>query len=112
MYLEGSLTKKKFNPTEIHISEAFKTFDQENSDEYLILSKDEMTYIQTAISDYQEEGFIIEYQEGSLSNHFITVDKNIPVEKVVIAFISYLNCDDDWKTSFEWEPLVLDEEDL
>ncbi len=112
MYLESSVLKKIYNPTEKQIKDAFSAFDSESSDDFLILSKNEMTYIQTAISEYEEEGFIIEYQEARLDKHYVTTNKNIPKDAVIESFISYLSGTADWQTAFEWVPVLLDDEEL
>ena len=72
-------------------------------DSFLILSKDEMNYIQTC---RESDGhYILEYQEGSLAEHYECADEMLNFQKVSMAFTSYLNGTDEWKTSFRWEPL-------
>lgn len=74
-------------------------------DDFAILSKDDMTYLQVAVGD--GDGFILEYQDGSLEEHYIAEDTEISEDAIIRAFAAYLNGDNEWKEAFEWEHLDL-----
>jgi len=64
-----------------------------------------MTYLQSAGGE--EEGFILEYQEGSLEEHFIATNMDIPEADILKAFTAYLKGDSAWKDAFEWENMEM-----
>lgn len=72
-------------------------------DSFLILSKDEMSYIQTCKTS--DGHYVMEYQEGSLEDHYECADDILNFQKVSLAFTSYFNGSDEWKTSLQWQPL-------
>lgn len=74
-----------------------------DDDSFLILSKDDMSYIQTCRSS--DGSFVLEYQEGSLEQHYECADDMLNHQKILLAFSSYLEGSDKWKTEFTWEPL-------
>jgi len=74
-----------------------------DDDSFLILSKDEVSYIQTCKKS--DGHYVLEYQEGSLAEHYECADGMLNFQKVSMAFASYLNGTDEWKTSFRWQPL-------
>lgn len=73
-----------------------------DDDSFLILSKDAASYIQTAKAD--DGFFVLEYQEGSLDNHYECEDEKLNLQKVSMAFSSYFNGTDEWKTALKWVP--------
>ncbi len=84
------------------IIRSLQALDSED-DSFLILSKDGMSYIQTC---RESDGhYVLEYQEGSLEEHYECADEMLNFEKVSMAFSSYLNGTDEWKTSLKWQPL-------
>lgn len=70
------------------------------ADEFAILEQSEMTYMQT--TGNVEDGFALEYQEGSKGEHFIA-DGKAPLDKLVLAFQSYAAGTDAWRSMFDWE---------
>ncbi len=72
-----------------------------DGDSFLILSDDEMTYIQA--SGDARRGFTLEYQDGSLEQHYYCTDTDIPAGKVIDAFRSYFAQEDDWKNKHLWQ---------
>lgn len=79
-----------------------------NDDSFLILSKDEMHYMQTVrLSDGT---YVLEYRAGSDDSHFECVDAMLSLQKISAAFLSYFHEKDDWKTSLHWEPLGASQE--
>lgn len=73
-----------------------------DDDSFLILSKDTMSYIQTCKTS--DGNFVLEYQEGSLDEHYECTDKMLTFQKVSTTFTSYLNGSEEWKTSLTWQP--------
>jgi hypothetical protein len=59
-----------------------------------------MEYIQTSGS--RAEGFVIEYQTGSLEQHFQSTRFDIPLSTVESIFQSYLEGDSSWESMAEW----------
>ena len=66
---------------------------------FAILSRDEMTYIQTSGS--ARAGFVLEYQDGDTDRHYRCPDE-LSLEQVSQAFRSYAQGTDSWKTSLRW----------
>lgn len=112
MKLERSDTLQINNPVEKDLIEAFSDFGNTDPDDFIILSKNDMTYIQSANSDFEGEGLILEFQEGNLDNHFQCTDTNISKEIILDAFLAYLNEDNSWKEKFIWEKYTLCDDDL
>lgn len=97
--LSGAEVEKEFDDALIkNLLGSLKSDD----DSFLILSKDTASYIQTAKAG--DGFFVLEYQEGSLENHYECVDKQLNLQKVSMAFSSYFNGTDEWKTALKWEP--------
>jgi|GEM_PF-1238845 len=71
-----------------------------DDDSFLILSKDEMSYIQTCKT--ADGHYVLECQEGSLAEHYECADEMLNFQKVSMAFTSYLNGTDEWKNSLRW----------
>ena len=99
------------NVSEAEIIAEFNKFGEEN-DDFVVLSKNDMNYIQAALSDYEGEGFILEYQEGSLDKHFSATDNNISKDVILSVFLAYLKGESAWKEQFNWEKTLIEEEDL
>ena len=112
MILENSFEKKVKNPSEQDIIDMFQGFGENDMDDFVILSKNNMNYIQTAIGEKEEEGFILEYQEGSLDKHFIATDRDLELDRIIEIFIAYNNGDEKWKSDFQWDLSVIDESDF
>lgn len=73
-----------------------------DDDSFLILSKDGMSYIQTCKTSGGH--YVLEYQEGTPDEHYECADETLNFQKVSVAFTSYLNGSDGWKTSLTWQP--------
>ncbi len=69
-------------------------------DGFAILSRDEMTYIQTFGS--AEDGFSLEYQEGDTDSHYRCTD-DLSFGQVTQAFLSYAKGTGSWKTALQWQ---------
>jgi hypothetical protein len=72
---------------------------------YGILSpiEDQMTYIQCAKQD--EQMYHLEYQDGSLDEHYRASDEQITRDRVLSAFRKFLRGDASWRTDFRWEKM-------
>jgi hypothetical protein len=99
------------NVSEAEIIDEFNKFGEEN-DDFVVLSKNDMNYIQAAPGDFEGEGLVLEYQDGSLDRHFSASDTNISKELILSVFLAYLKGEDSWKDKFIWEKTILEEEDL
>jgi hypothetical protein len=99
------------NVSEAEIIAEFNKFGEEN-DDFVVLSKNDMNYIQAAPGDFEGEGLVLEYQDGSLDRHFSASDTNISKEQILSVFLAYLKGEDSWKDKFIWEKTILEEEDL
>ena len=78
-----------------------------DGEEFAILSRDSDTYIQCAEQDEPPWEYVLEYQEGSIQDHFRAVDGPISLQQVVAAFSKYVNGDESWKHDFQWERMDL-----
>jgi hypothetical protein len=65
-----------------------------------ILSRDELTYLQT--DGTPAEGFVLEYQAGSTEEHYACPCR-LPLDEVIQAFLAYARGDPSWRTSLGWE---------
>ena len=59
-----------------------------------------MNYMQT--SGGGSDGFVLEYQAGSIEQHFRHEGPDLSLPEVVRAFQSYASGDDAWQTSIAW----------
>jgi hypothetical protein len=65
------------------------------------------TYLQTAEQDEAPFLYILEYQDGSLSEHFEAVHKGIALDAIVATFTKYLAGDASWRDDFTWKRMKL-----
>jgi len=52
-----------------------------------------------------KDGFVLEYQEGSLDEHFQCRNRKLPLSDTIVALQSYLDSNDRWRTMFEWRKI-------
>ncbi len=71
---------------------------------FAILKLNDMTYLQT--SNWQNRGFFLEYQDGSLEEHF-QVPAPLKRAQVEQAFFWYAANDGKWKSAFLWRRMPL-----
>jgi hypothetical protein len=89
------------NPTEADIHRVVEAIAMGEQDLAILMpSADPDSYMQTAGG--ARGGFVLEYQEGSLDQHFQAVDTNITADRVVAALVSYLRGESAWKAQFTW----------
>jgi len=91
------------NPNGSEIADALRRLDQDDNT-FAILVRTEMTYMQTATTD---GGFVLEHQVEGLGQHYRCVERDLSMERVVDAFISYAQGTGDWRRDFEWERIDL-----
>ncbi len=69
----------------------------------VILQRDDARFMQTAWE--RTEGFmVLEYNEGTADLHFQCLS-GLEKERVIRAFLGYLDGHDDYKRDFDWKPL-------
>jgi hypothetical protein len=83
------------------ISSLLNSLSDDDSDSFLILSKDDMSYIQTCKTS--DGHFVLEYQEKTQAEHYECVDDVLNVQKVLLAFSSYLAGTEEWRTALQWQ---------
>ena len=76
-------------------------------EDFAILGIDPDTYIQCAEQREPPYEYILEYQDGSLDQHFSAVNGPITLERVLATFLKYLRRDSSWRADFEWERVEL-----
>lgn len=104
MMLELANGRTFQNPDAETIERALHTLDGDNNN-YAILSRDEDTYIQ--MCGDPQDGYVVEYQEGSTDAHFQSVRDDLPIDEVRRAFEAYARGDEAWRKMFEWKPLLI-----
>jgi hypothetical protein len=105
--LSGSDFDPVLNPSAETIRRAILDLTGIFGESFLILGPvgDEMTYMQ--VCGGGNDGYLLEYQEGSMERHYQSVDQHLPADKVLQAFASYLEGTDLWLTSILWKKLDL-----
>jgi hypothetical protein len=94
----GKLIKE---PTESDILENMK------EERFAVLSVDPDTYIQCATKRRTPGEYDVEYQAGSLEEHYRAVNKPISYERVLQALCKYREHDASWRDEFQWEKMPL-----
>jgi hypothetical protein len=74
-----------------------------DGEEFAVLSSDPEVYIQCAERKEPPYGFELEYREGSKNRHYRAADGPLTLDRVISAFIWYLNRDPAWRSRFRWE---------
>jgi len=88
------------DPTEEQVEAALRQLPG-GPDSFAILGSDEQTYMQT--SGGAEEGFVLEYREGSPASHSRCTNHQLSADAVVAAFRAYLGGRADYKADLAWE---------
>jgi len=97
--IDGEFTTE--SPSDNTILEAISALrDDPNS--FMILGHSDRTYIQ---SINRGDGYLIEYQEGSLDTHHASANNDLEQKTVEEIFIRYNNNDASWRDIIEWKPL-------
>lgn len=83
-------------------------FARIEGEEFAILSAgDDDTYIQCAEQTEPPWEYILEYQDGSLSEHFRAIEGPITLAQILMAFRKYRDNDSSWRADFTWERMDL-----
>ncbi len=97
--IEGERVRR--NPSLDEIEKALASLNGRNSS-FAILERDKLMYIQA--SGPTANGFSLEYQDGSLKEHF-ECPVDLPLEEVIKVFQAYALGGDQWRTSCNWTPM-------
>lgn len=101
MYLETGSGLKIDDPSASQIADELASLPG-GTDSFAILSQDDdLHYMQTA--DNPSGGFVLEYHDGSLDQHYRATDNNLPLAVVTNAFQLYAAKDSSWRTVVAWE---------
>jgi hypothetical protein len=92
-------------PTPADILQALEDLDVRAPANYVILERDPMTYIQA--SGDPDIGFILEYQAGSLDQHYQSVRGDLTLQTIFETFSSYLRGKGDWREFAAYERIAL-----
>jgi hypothetical protein len=76
-------------------------------EDFAILEIDAGTYMQCMKRPRLGGQYALEYQDGSVDEHFRAVDKPITFERVFAAFRKYLAGDASWRDDSRWERMTL-----
>jgi hypothetical protein len=72
---------------------------------FAILLCNDDTYMHCAQQQVAPYDYVLEYQEGSVEQHYEAVDGPITLERVRSAFLKYLRDDPSWRLDFRWEKM-------
>ncbi|MDJ0941464.1 MAG: hypothetical protein QNJ00_17005 [Woeseiaceae bacterium] len=88
---------------EATIEHALRRLD-DGRDAFVILQLSNQTYMQVAGGP---GNFKLEYQDGSIEEHYSCSRNDLSADDVVNAFLSYFRVDNRWRKDYPWEPLDL-----
>ena len=96
--------------TEVHgpideaiIERAVRRLDN-NRDAFVILELSNQTYMQVAGGP---GSYKLEYQDGSIEDHYSCSRSDLSADDVVNALLSYYRLDNRWRDDYPWQPLDL-----
>lgn len=89
----------------IHDATAEDILAHIDGEEFAILSIAPETYIQCAGQKEPPYEFELEYREGSKDRHYRAADGPITIDRVIAAFLGYLQGDPAWRFRFRWEQM-------
>ena len=94
------------NPTEEQVRTALDKLDVDENEGFAILGRNESTPYFIQVNGDRNVGFYLEYNDGSVKDRmFYATDKQLSLEEVTVAFLSYHRGDDKWRTQFEYKKL-------
>jgi hypothetical protein len=94
--VEGKLAIK--NPSETQITSELSALTEEGAT-FAILDRSDQAYIQVGKSD---QGYVLEYQEGSVKDHHSSERTDLTIDEVILAFRDYASGVDSWKDRHSW----------
>lgn len=74
-----------------------------DGEDFAILSTGPQSYIQCGAQNEPPYEYDLEYRDGSQDSHYTAVDSPITLDRVISAFIRYLQGDPEWRSRFRWE---------
>jgi len=74
-----------------------------DGEEFAILSTGSESYIQCGEQNEPPYEYELEYRDGSKDRHYRAADGPITLDRVISAFIWYLQGDPAWRSKFNWE---------
>jgi hypothetical protein len=93
--------QQPFDATSENVGEVIASLPQQKEgDRFAILSKDPQTYVQTLST---ADGFQLEYQDGSIAEHYHCTREDLSAAEVIEVFRDYLAGDIFWKRRFPFE---------
>lgn len=94
------------DPTPEQVREAVQHLPG-GKDSFVILDAggDGLTYVQAAGSP--QEGFHLEYQEGSSEQHFECTQNPLPAEPVISVLLAFLSGEQGWRAGVPWRRIDL-----
>jgi len=101
--LTSSSDDRVVSPTDKQIYATLSALDDKR-DSWAILGRSEMTYLQ--VSGDKAVGFVMEYQEGDVTNHYRAVREDFPLEEVVQAFSEYRAGTINWAAYGDWDRIT------
>ena len=92
------------DPTESDIRRVIAAIAKGEQDlAILIKDDDENTYLQTA--DGGRGKLLLEYQDGSLDQHYGATKRDLTASQVIDTFLAYMRGETGWKGQFVWEKM-------
>jgi hypothetical protein len=106
--LEDGTILQDPNAEQIDLSLRSLNWARDNS--FAILGEDQ-SYIQTAHIDDPEVAedapyHALEYQEGSLDEHYEATGQGLSLERIIDAFQRYARGDPSWREMFTWQKMT------
>jgi hypothetical protein len=100
MTLHVENQKKINDPSREQIMEAISSL-RTPSPSFAILSHSRMEYVQIAFG--KGGGLVLEYQDGSIKDHFQSKRSDLTATEVADVFYAFGNGQTNWKHSLEWD---------
>ena len=101
MDFETDAGRKIADPSASQIAAELASLPDGGSFAILSLSRDNLTYVQ-ALGN-RTEGFILEYQSGSLDQHYRSTEDNLNLSTVTDVFQLYAAEDSSWQSRTKWQ---------
>lgn len=98
MELKSGIFQETLTATKQNIIETLKKLPGKENP-FMILGRDDLIYMQTLNVD---DGFILEYQEGSLKKHYRSI-KSLDIGTVQKTLLQYHDGKTEWKNDIEFE---------
>jgi hypothetical protein len=89
------------NPSNEQIREAISSLVHgPDTDDFAVLSRSDSMYMQ--IAGDKSIGFVMEYQDGGVENHFVSERRDFSLDEVVRALCEYRDGKIDWNDYGKW----------